>query len=443
MLTSVQKPHKIQNCGLPHLEMKPIDSKRNSPLNFNSISLELRLLLSCLRASVGQDERDRINTLTRMAIDWDVFIGLVDRHRTSSPAYRSLNRFAANNIPEPVLNRLRERFHRNTQQVLLKTAELVRIVKRFEQNHIRILPIKGPVVALQAYDDLGSRHVGDLDIMVPPESVKMAEDVLVQQSYKRTHPDFHLTRKQHSIYLRNIHHFGYFCQERGVRVELHWRFGSNRCLFPLMFNDLWKDKQTIRIGGSEMATLSPEHTILFLCAHGAEHAWVRLFWLNDIACLMKKHDTINWQSLMLHASRLGIGRMAAEGIVLSNLLLASPLPEPIRAFSEKDRSVYRLTGRAFYLIKHPEGLSPKPFTKPYYFSKMHKAMLRGDPRYKLIFGANLIGADYGDWNRVPLPDVLFPFYYLIRPFTWFSRYYVRGSKVYKEGPMGQGKNGAT
>ena len=182
-------------CGLPHLEIKPIDSKRNTPLNPNSIPLELRLLLSCLRASANRDEEYRINALTRMAIDWDVFIGLIDRHRTPSQAYRSLNRFAANNVPEPVLSRLRERFQRNAQQVLAKTAELVRIVKRFEQNHIRILPIKGPVVALQAYGDLGSRHVGDLDIMVSPESVKMAEAVLVQQGYKRAHPDFALDAK--------------------------------------------------------------------------------------------------------------------------------------------------------------------------------------------------------------------------------------------------------
>jgi len=423
--------------------MKPIDSKRSSHLNLSSIPLELRLLLSCLRAFAGRDEGHRINTLTRMAIDWDVFISLVDRHRTSSPAYRSLNRLAVNNIPEPVLNRLRERFHRNTQRVLAKTAELVRIVKRFEQKGIPVLPLKGPVLALLVYDDLGSRHVGDLDIMVPPESVEKAEDVLVQQGYKRIHPDFHLTPKQHSIYLQNNHHFGYFCQERGIRVELHWRFGSIRYLFPLRFNDLWKDKQTIRIGGSEMATLSPEHTILFLCAHGAGHAWFRLFWLNDIACLMKKRSAINWQSLMLHASRLGIGRMVAEGIVLSNLLLASPLPEPILAFSEKDKGVYRLAGMAFSLMKHPGETSYKPFTKPYYFSKMHKTMLRGDLRYKLIFSVSKIRADYGDWNRIPLPDVLFPFYHLIRPFTWFLRYYVRGSKVYKEGPMGRGKDGAT
>ena len=195
--------------------------------------LELRLLLSCLRASVGQKEGDQISELCRRAIDWDIFIRLVDRHRVVSQAYKSLNQFAANYVPEPVLTRLRERFHRNTQGVLAKTAELVRIVKRFEKKGIPVLPFKGPVLALQAYGNLGSRHVGDLDMMVPPESVKNAEDILGQQGYKRIHPEFDLTQKQHAAYLGLTHHFAYFCQERGIKVELHWRFGSIRYLFPL------------------------------------------------------------------------------------------------------------------------------------------------------------------------------------------------------------------
>ena len=37
-----------------------------------------------------------------------------------------------------------------------------------------------------------------------------------------------------------------------------------------------------------MAALSLEHTILLLSTHGAMHAWFRLFWLNDVAQLMKK-----------------------------------------------------------------------------------------------------------------------------------------------------------
>ena len=65
-----------------------------------------------------------------------------------------------------MLTRLKNRFHGNAHQVLGKTAELVRIVKRFEKKGIPVLPFKGPVLALQAHGNVGSRHVGDLDMMV-------------------------------------------------------------------------------------------------------------------------------------------------------------------------------------------------------------------------------------------------------------------------------------
>jgi len=404
--------------------------------------LELRLILSCLRASADQDVGDQIRALCLRAIDWDAFIKLVDRHRVPSLVYKSLNRFAGNRIPEIALTRLRNRFHRNAQQVLAKTAELVRIMKTFQQNDINVLPFKGPVLALQVYDDLDSRHVGDLDMMVPPERVLEAQELLQQEGYRRKHPDFELTPRQHSVYIRNNHHFGYICKERGIRVELHWRFGSNRYLFPLRFNDLWRDRQTIQLGGVDVATFSLEHTILFLCTHGAVHAWFRLFWLNDVAQLVTKNDALDWRVLMGRAGQLGINRMVAEGVILADSLLGSPLPEPVRVFAEQDRGMDRFARTALYLIKYPVGLSHKPFTRPYYCSKLHQSMLRSNPLYKLAFSANLIGAKYGDWNRVPLPDVLFPLYHLVRPFTWFFRWYVPRTRVYKEGPMGGGENGA-
>jgi hypothetical protein len=326
--------------------------KNNINLNLGSITSELQLILFCLRAFTGQDVWEQIDDLCRKAIDWDAFIRLVDRHRAPAPVYRTLNTFREKNIPETTLIRLKERFHRNTQQVLAKTAELVRIVKRFEQNNIPVLPLKGPVLALQVYDDLGSRHVGDLDIMVPPDRVKEAENLLVQQGYKRTHPDFHLTQKQYAVYVRNNHHFGYFCKDRRIRVELHWRFGSNRYLFPLRFDDLWRNRQTVRLGGADMASLSLEHTILFLCTHGAVHAWFRLFWLNDIARIMIKNDSMDWNMLMQDAIRLGIGRMVAEGTILANQLLGSPLPEPVSAFAKKDKRLQQI--QFVHASKRPE-----------------------------------------------------------------------------------------
>ncbi len=90
---------------------------------------ELWLILSCLRISTDQSKRREIDSLGPKAIDWEVFIKLVDRHRVSSLVYKSLSQFAANSVPEPVLIRLRERVHRNAQRILSKTTELVHILK--------------------------------------------------------------------------------------------------------------------------------------------------------------------------------------------------------------------------------------------------------------------------------------------------------------------------
>jgi hypothetical protein len=340
--------------------------------------------------------------------------------------------------PDWVVNALRDSCQKDTRRILLRSAELVRLARQFQREGISALPLKGPVLSLQAYGDLNARHAGDLDILVSPNQASAAETVLLQNGYERAHPAFDLLLKQHRIYVQNNHHFGYMSRQNGIRIELHWRFGSNPFLFPFRFDDLWRERQAITVGGTALSTLSPAHTILLLCVHGAIHAWFRLFWLNDVAQLFRKNEGLDWRMLMARAEQTGIGRMVAEGVILSHLFLKTPLPEPVREYAEKDKAVYPLVFRACQLIKHPHGPSHRPMTPMYSHAKLHGLMLRKDMRYKTDFCLRHFGyADYGDWERFPLPDLLFPLYALIRPVTWFFRYYVPVTRVYQEGPMGR------
>jgi len=357
--------------------------KYNNNLDLSSIPLELRLLLYCLRSCAGQDYGDRIGTLCRRAIDWDIFIRLVARHGVPSPIYKTLKRFAGEIVPEPVLTVLRDRFHRNAKQVVGKTAELVRIVKRFQQNDINVLALKGPVLALQVYDDLGSRHVGDLDILVPPERVLEAQRLLLQEGYRRIHPRCDMTPRQQSAHLQKGQHLELYCDEKRIKVELHWRYGSPRGLFPLKFHDAWKERQTVRLGSIDVATLSIEHTILFLCTHGAYHAWFRIFWLYDLALLFLKYPAIDWNILMRHSGQLGIHRMVAEGVVLANQLFGSPLPQQVFLYTQKDKEVLRLVKMSLYLIKYCDRALDVPFTPAFFYNTFHRFMLQNNPRYKL------------------------------------------------------------
>jgi len=400
--------------------------------------LELRMLLYCLMSSAGQDCGDRIRELCEQIREWDEFMRLVELHRVISLVYKGLNRLEYNNIPKPILVELGKRSRLNAQGVLAKAVELVRIVRHFEEKGIPVLPLKGPVIGLLAYGDVAIRHVGDLDIMVSPDRVWEAEGILIRKGFQRTHPHFEMTSRQWSVYFRNNHHFGYVHRDSKLSVELHWRFGSNRYLFPLRFDALWKDRQVLALGGINIPALSLEHTVLLLSTHGANHGWSRLFWLDDLARLVARKDIIDWHRLMRLSDQIGTSRMVAGGVLLANLLLGSPIPGPVRVHAAADKWLRNLMEIFFHLILTPVDPLCRPFTRPYFLNKMHRAMLRNDPRYFLAFCANILGAGYDDWRRrVPLPDAFFPIYYLVRPAMWFFRWYVPGSRTYQEGPMGR------
>ncbi len=124
---------------------------------------------------------------------------------------------------------------------------------------------------------------------------------------------------------------------------------------------------------------------------------------------------------MDQAEQLGIVRMAAEGILLSHLLLGSPLPEPVHFHIQRDKGISRIAGKSFYLMNHAAGPPHKPFTPSFFWSESHRAMLRSDLRYKLTYWGDMLSVDYGDWEKVPLPDGCFPLYYFLRPFLWFFK----------------------
>ena len=394
---------------------------------------ELQRILFCLRASIGHDDGNRVSASALKAIDWDLFLKLVDHHRVVCPVYWNLRQLPKDSTPQAVLNGLRRRYQQNTRQALAKTAELVGIVGQLNRKGIPVLPLKGPVVALQAYGDIGSRHVGDLDIMVSPEQALEAEAVLLGAGYRRTHPNFRLSARQSVAYLRDEHHFGYYCPKPEVRVELHWRIGSNRYVFPVTFNHLWRERRSLPLGGSDVPILSLEHTILSLCVHGSGHGWFRLFWLNDVAQLVVKSSVVDWNRLMGHAGDLGVARMVAEGILLSHRLLGSPLPGPVQSYIRRDPGVSRIAEKSFLLMNEPPGMVRRPFTYPYFRLLVRRAMLRSDLRYKLAFCAMKVSPSYSDRQTVLLPDACRPLYYLLRPFLWFFRWYTPGISVYREG----------
>lgn len=386
----------------------------------------MRLLLACSRISMRDEDSERVRMLTSGPIDWEAFITLVDRHRVIPMVYRNLSGLNGNGVPEQIRHRLKDRFKRNTQRSLALTGTLVHLVKLLKQNGIPVFPLKGPVLALQVYGDLGMRHAGDLDILIAPEHIGQAEHLIRQEGYRSMHPDFSLSPRQQKVYIRQQQHFVYYRDDRQIRVELHWRGNSNPYLFPLDMDYVWERGRFVDIAGARMATLPIEDLLLYLCTHGAKHAWFRLFWLCDVAELLRTNPTIDWAQMMERASELRIQRPLAQALVLSNLLLESPLPDLFRGYLERDRGAKSLVNMALRIITQPADPPYRPFTSGYILSKLHDFSLNRDFKYKLLVFQRQICTIPYDWQTVPLPDFMFPLYYVLRPFIWFWRVYIQG-----------------
>ncbi|WP_169742986.1 nucleotidyltransferase domain-containing protein [Desulfobacter vibrioformis] len=399
-------------------------------------SPELCLLISCLRLSLNRNADYESLSGCGKEIDWDHFFQLLERHRCTLQVYPVLKRLGRQCVPDNVLDRLKMHVRRKTTLAMAKAGTLLCLAKQFDCENIPFLPIKGPVLALQAYGGVGARSMKDLDILVAPERISDAQELLFRMGYKRTQPDFELTPRQTAEAFRNQHHFSYHHPDSGEQIELHWRFGSNRHLFPICFEELWKERQVLQFAGLDIPVLPLHHTLLLLCTHGTNHHWFRLFWLNDLARLVCANDGVNWGSLTACAARLGLERMLAEGMLLCSLLFDLPIPDPVRCYAATDRGTLKITRIALELIgRVEEPVYYRPHSKAYVLSKLHSAMIRKDLGYRVSLLLAHLNAPYPDWKRVSIPDRFFIFYYLLRPIFWLERMYLsRGDVCGKKEP---------
>jgi hypothetical protein len=315
---------------------------------------------------------------------------------------------------------------KNSLKALRQTAELIRLVRRFEDAGIRVLPLKGPVLAMQAYEALNLRHAGDLDLLVDPASVGDADRILKDEGYLRTAPDYPLSPGQAAAFMKIRKDFSYAHPESGVRVELHWRWSQNAYLFPLSLDELWPKRDFVKLGSDRVAAMPRQELLLYLCAHGAHTGWFRLKWLCDIAELTGDNSRIEMSELIACAEELGVSRMLVQGLVLSHQLLDAPLPAPLSAGATQDRVVRGLVHTANHSLAQDERYWSTDNTPVSWMPAQlrYRLKLRGSLRYKWrILYFHSLWTD--ECRRIRLPARLFPLYFVLALFPWIGSLFRR------------------
>src|SRR5581483_5667521 len=119
--------------------------------------------------------------------DWDALLKQVLRQRVAGLVHNAL---AAAGIKEPpaFAEALAERTRRIAKRDLVLTAEAVRLQRAMEQAGVPGLILKGPALAQLAYGSATIKQTRDIDLLVPPECVDSALQILAAEGYALVSP---------------------------------------------------------------------------------------------------------------------------------------------------------------------------------------------------------------------------------------------------------------
>jgi len=377
------------------------------------LSKEAELCLSCTQSFINGGAYKR-EFLHLEDIDWNHLIEISKRHGVLPLLYLAFHDNSSEAIPHDVLVNLADSFHKIGGHNLFMTLELLRILKLFRAHGISSIPFKGPIIAYCIWGDLSLRPFGDLDILVSLNDVTRAEELLCAEGYK---PDHQLNERQQAAFLESEHHIHFLDPQRGCNVEIHWRLSRSIMPSQVDLDGLWRRAENVTVFGSNVLTMSKDDLLQVLCEHGARHTWDHLFWICDVALLMKSKD-MNWPCILKWSQDAGSERTLLLGLLLAREVLGVPIPDGlstrIRDDTELPDLVVQVINGLFAERNSQEtsavGVQTKIDPKLFYLRATDQFARKGECYLRMAFHPN-----GDDFSFISFPNKFFGLYYLVRP----------------------------
>jgi hypothetical protein len=292
-------------------------------------SAELELLWCCARTSLSPAAAGSIDRLLAGSLQWHDLLRAGGRHAVLPLLGRTLGGSFADAVPFPILALLEDHARATAERNRKLARELLRLVELLATHEIPTVPLKGPSLAISAYGDLALREFGDLDLLIPAGDLLRVRDLLVSRGYR---PRVDLTDEAVGAGLHHLRYHHRFRRRDGgeATVEVHWRLMESYYRLNFAEQDLWRDLARVPVCGASLPALPPERLLVYLCAHGAKHAWVQLSLVCDVAELIRRQRRLDWHAVEEGARRLGARRLLSVGLALAAALLDGEVPREAR-----------------------------------------------------------------------------------------------------------------
>ena len=294
----------------------------------NGLAAEDRCLLLLARSRLTPEVRDRARSLLAQELSWPRILRQARVHGVFPLISRNLEKLGFLGVPPEVCTELTAADRLNAARNGLFVRALTRVLKRFGEAGVPVIPLKGVALAQSLYGDSSLRVCSDVDILIQRRAVAQAFDLLLSDGYERG--EAHVEPSDIELLLHSNIEYGFVTKAGRVPslLELHWDIAWRWRGDSAAPDDLWAEAERREFWGVDAYALSTEWEILYLAVHAARHRWQALKWLVDIheACSVR---AVDWAKLGDKAKRLGWEEVLGVTLSICHALLGTPVPDEL------------------------------------------------------------------------------------------------------------------
>jgi signal peptidase I len=273
-------------------------------------------------------------------LDWTKLTKMAIHEGVAGMLYYSLKE---KNLPLPVPSRFEDSYHSTAALNLIHINFLEKLEERLSKEKIEVLALKGGSLLDNIYPGIGMRPMGDLDLMIRPESYEKFAELLCSMGYQ-TDPW--------------IPHF-FIKGKHIIDIHTHYlntdRIACRESLFPAGMEPIWLNSVPWRKGFRWLKRPDEIDNVLLLSQHLLKHSFDKLFWLVDIHLLLQGQDSLSWKKLADRAEYLDQNKPLSYVLYLLDRSFGFSPPEGsgfsplLNEISGIERMMLdiRLTGRPF------------------------------------------------------------------------------------------------
>ncbi|MEO5374495.1 MAG: nucleotidyltransferase family protein [Alphaproteobacteria bacterium] len=372
-------------------------------------SVEFRVIALAVRTGLGLAPFPD-DWLEGKTPDWSLVLAGAKAHRVAPLVADGLA--SVYPVPPPVAEALARMARQDAVRCLALVGETLRFHDLFAAAGIRGLVLKGVVLSQSLHGDPARRSSCDVDVWIDPARIEEGHRLLIDGRYLSLEagPPEHLSQAPLAA-----HHWRYRAPS-GVLVELHQDLFPRKGRFDLDFATAWKERQDVMLGGVSIPTLPAAALPVYLCAHGAYHRWRRLFWLADMAMLLRDEGAA--AAAVAAARPQGLAEAMMLAVSLTHLMFGVPegADPPTRAA--------KAIRFANSLAIDPQDRPPPRGTRAWFREEMRERIHRYTVKPTARHVLSELVADLRDPVDRPLfnlPHQLAFLYPLLRPVGWVRR----------------------